>query len=368
MKKLPLMLMVLAGSTVACKGGGPGPDSDHNQVQVRAMRVETAELQKSVPTLELRLPGEVEGMRDALLASTMGGYVERVLVEKGQSVTAGTPLAYVNKSGQDAALAQAKARYDQAKSEYDRAKQAASSLSQSRRDATRFAYEQAEAAYRMARIQAERAVIRAPFDGVVADIHVEQGEVVSPGGEVARLVQVDPVIVSLSVSDRDVVNLTPGLDVQVTPSGGGTIIPGVIKRVAPAADIDSRAFVVDVEVDNADRKLLPGMIAKVNASVKQDTEAITLPQYVLVTRKDSNGVFVVREGRAFWREVTLGSLIRDQVVVTSGVEVGDHVVVTGHRDLADQDAVIVTRQGLCCTDGRVLFDDEDASGEHASAP
>ena len=369
MRKPGLLLLVLAAATPACKGGGGGEASDRNQVQVRAMRVETAEMKSSVPTLHLRLPGEVEGRRDSLLASTLGGYVERVLVEKGQEVKAGTSLAYVNKSIQDAQLAQARAAYEQAKADQDRATQAAASLSRSRRDAVRFAYEQAEAAYRMARIHAERSVIRAPFDGVVAELHVEEGEVVSPGGEVARLVQLDPVIVSLSVADRDVVNLKEGLDVQVTPSGGGEILPGVIKRVNAAANVDSRAFVVEVEVDNTERKLLPGMIAKVDASVRQEGEALTLPQYVLVTRKDANGVFVVREGKAFWREVELGSLIRDQVIVSSGVEVGDHVVVTGHRDLADQDAIIVTRQGICCTDGRVVFeDDESTDGEHASAP
>jgi membrane fusion protein (multidrug efflux system) len=314
--------------------------------------------------LRLVLPGEVEGVRDAQLASTLGGYVERVLARQGDAVAKGQPIAWINKGVQDANLSQAKAQMDLARAEMDRTTQAGASVSRARRDSARLQHQSAEAAHRLASIYAASAVVRAPFPGVIADLHVEEGEVAAPGGRVARLVQLDPVLVRLTVSDRDVVNLEPGQPVTVETDARAQVFTGVLKRVTPAADVSTRAFSVEVEVANGDGRLLPGMIARVRIAVEKESEALTIPQHVLVTRKDTNGVFVVESGRAVWREVELGPVIRDQVVVTSGIEPGQVVVVTGHRELAHMDPVIVSRSGVCCTDGRV---DYSAPVESASA-
>ena len=111
---------------------------------------------------------------------------------------------------------------------------------------------------------------------------------------------------------------------------------------------------------NPEGRLLPGMIAQVSVDGGQADDAdprIVLPQYVLVTRLDGNGVFVEEDGVAKWRPLRLGSVMRDQVIVEEGLEVGARVIVTGHRELAEGDEVIVTREGTCCEEGRVVFDE-----------
>ena len=199
---------------------------------------------------------------------------------------------------------------------------------------------------------------RAPFSGVIAKVMVEQGEVLSPGGAVARLVQLDPALVSVTVSDRDVVSLEPGLDVLVTTAAGASGVDAKIARISPVADTNTRAFRVEIDIPNAQRTLLPGMIVTVSLSVQLEPNLLSIPQYVLVTKRDGNGVFVLQDGVARWRAVELGRVVRDRVIIRSGVKVSEDVIVTGHRELADGDRVIVARKGTCCTRGRVDFGDD----------
>ena len=60
-------------------------------------------------------------------------------------------------------------------------------------------------------------------------------------------------------------------------------------------------------------------------------------------------------GKAAWQPVKVGSIVRDQAVIESGVSPGDRVVVVGHRDLAEGDLLLLAREGACCTHGRATF-------------
>ncbi len=365
----PRLWLVFLGALCACSAasaessaGAETSDEvpDRQPPSPRAIRVETAIVSPSSTRLALRLPGEVEGSRDALLAAALGGYVERVLVEEGDEVRSQQPLLRIDAATHGARLAQAQVELDAAERELARATRLGEAISAQQREAAQTRVQAAQAAVRLARVQVGRATIRAPFAGVVAELGVDPGEVAAPGAPVARLIQLDPVHVTLSVSDRDVVALRAGMEAHVFVQASGQPRAGVVHQIKPAADLRTRAFEVTVEVPNPDRHLLPGMIGQVEIAIDGGAEAIVLPQYVLVTRLEGNGVFVVEEGVAHWRSVDVDSVVHDQAVIRSGVRSGDEVVVTGHRELADGDALLVARRGHCCRDGRVYFEQEEA--------
>ncbi len=364
MKKAKLLMFTLAGAAACApaegsKGNEPAQDGRNTSAKVapqaRATRVEVATIRSSEAMLDLVLPGEVEGSRTAMLASPLGGYVEGVYVDVGDQVKTGQALAATDRSIHEARLRQAKIQLDQATTDFEAIERAGKSIAKTRRDQARFAKEGAQVNYDLAEIQAKRATVRAPFSGVIAARRVEKGEVLAPGGAVARIVQLDPIRVNLSVSDRDVVNLKEGMEVHVSADASTGALDGKIERIAPAASLDTRTFEVLVEVSNKDNQLRPGMIATVRAKVPVGGESISIPQYVLVTRLEGNGVFVEQDGVARWRDVELGGLVRGQVLVKTGINVGDRVVVTGHRELADGDKLLVAREGKCCTNGQVVF-------------
>jgi RND family efflux transporter MFP subunit len=367
---LPWVLPPLMAACSAAGGQGPVAEREGEGTatattsqatpavkQGRATRVEVATVTPSSAQLALRLPGEVEGSRDALLAAALGGFVERVSVRDGDRVKRGQILLRIDSELHEAHVARASAELAQAERDYERAKRLGQAIAAAEVERTETLVATARSALQVAKVQLSRALIRAPFDGVVAEVAVEQGEVAAPGAPVARLVQLHPAKVSLAVADRDVVALEAGMQVRVATEAGGRLHEGVITHISPAANLRTRSFTVDVEVPNEAGHLLPGMIASVEVSTQAVQDRVVLPQHVLVTRREGNGLFIVEEGRARWRPVELGPLLGRQVVIESGVETGDAVVVTGHRELSDGDGVIVARQGTCCADGRVRFEE-----------
>ncbi len=321
----------------------------------RAVRVEVVTLESGPASLELDLPGEVTGERDANLAAANGGFVERVLVQEGARVEKGQTLVRVDTALYGAQYEQAEAQRDQAQVDVDRLAKLGDLGSDAQIAMARTQLRVAEANRKLAATRLSRANVKSPFAGVVASIGVEEGEAVGPGGPVVRVVQLDPAIVTLSVSDRDVVSLAPGLPVMVTTSASSGRLEGTIVRVSPVADGRTRAFPVEVEVPNADSALLPGMIARVTATRALVEDATVIPQDWVVTLRDERGVFLADGDLAKWQPIELGAVIHDRVVVTEGLAPGAKVVITGHRNLVDGDPLIVSREGTCCAALRPQF-------------
>lgn len=351
---LVLLFAVACGDASAADEVAPrvAPETPN----ARAVRVETATVSTSEAALRVRLPGEVEGSRDALLGAALGGFVEAVSVAEGDEVRSGATLVRVDAATHAARVAQARVEVDAAERELARAERLQGTIAEQQLDAARTRVDAAKAALQSAQIGVSRAVVRAPFAGVVAQVDVERGEIAAPGAPLVRLVQLDPVLVTLSVPDRDVVALRVGMEAQVRAGAEPMPRVGRIARISPAADLRTRAFSVEVELPNADRKLLPGMIAQVEISAQGGGRRVVLPSDVLVTRLGGNGVFVARDGVAVWRPLEIESVVRDQVIVAAGLEEGDEVVVIGHRELQEGDPLLVGRHGTCCTDGRVIYD------------
>ena len=351
-------LVALAAGCTANAESVP-PDGKAGRAAGLGARVEVAEVQPTAAALDLSLTGEVEGAEDARLASALGGYVESVRVRSGDTVQKGQLLVAVDRALYGAAYDQAKAQRDLAETELGRLEQMGDAVSPSQvsQAATQLAV--AEASLKQASVRLRRASVVAPFAGVVSDVAVSEGEVAGPGNPVVRLVQLDPVKVIAQISDRDVVTLTPGMPAIVSAAAIGTQLTGEVVQVSPIGNGNTRSFEVEISVDNPDRVLLPGMVTRVSLTRDLGQE-IVLPQDWVISKREGHGVFVESGGTASWTPVTLGQVLHNQVIVEDGLQPGQRVIMTGHRELLDGDEVLVAREGVCCTDGRVSY---TATGE-----
>lgn len=318
-------------------------------------RVEVATVEPSAASLTIQLPGEVEATRDALLASALGGYVERVAVKVGDRVKKGQALAWVDSATHRARVRQAQIEVDASKRELARAQALGGSIARIELEAAQTRHDAARAGLATARVASGRAVVTAPFAGTVVDLNAEVGEVAAPGTPLVRVVQLVPAKVTASVPDRDVVVLREGQSARVVVAANATPIAGVVKHIRRAADLRTRAFQVEIEVANEDQRLLPGMIAQVHIEPAADEPRLVISQDWLVTRGKDVGAFVVDGEVARYRALTLGPVIRDRIVISGGLSSGDLLVITGHRNLADGDRLLISRRGVCCTDGRVVY-------------
>ncbi len=328
---------------VACSGEDEKKVASPREIpNAKATRVETRMVHVGPAVLVLELPGEVGSLHDASLASPRGGYVERVMAKRGDYVRAGTSLAQIDSTAARADAARAEAEWTLAKTEMDVVLQAPDSVSNARRTRAIAQLKSAEANHALAKAMMNRSQIIAPFSGVVNDIDVEVGEVLAPGMRVARIVDVDHLKVSVSVSDRDIAWTKQGVDAVVKADGGRITLKTKVARVDAAADMETRTFIAELDVSSGSG-LRPGMLVTVMLSAQAGQTVITIPQYALVTRGIANGVFVVKDGKAHWRDIVAGGLLSHDIIVEKGLQKGDEIVVRGHRELTEGDPVLVVR-------------------------
>ena len=351
-------LLTAALTGCAASGVTADPETDAaSNAPANALRIETAVLQPSPATVNISIPGEITGSRDAMLAAALGGFVEARKADAGDVVRSGQVLALVDFSTYAAGLDLAEAQLAQAQAERARLDKMGDFVTDQQLVSANTQVKQAQAQRDQAAIRKSRSVIKAPFSGTIASINAEPGEVTNPGTPIARVVQLDPIKVTLSVPDRDVVALTKGMPVKLTTAATSKVFEGTITHIGAAADKSTRTFLVEAELPNPDHALLPGMIARVSAQRTLGDATLIVPQDWIVTNSTGQGMFVEKAGVAEWHPVELGAIVRDQVVVMAGVAPGDHLVVSGHRTLVQGDPLIVARQGVCCEAGRAVFEE-----------
>lgn len=338
--------------------------------QLSGARVEVAVITRTERNLSLRVPGEVEGMRDALLSSSNGGYIESVEVREGDHVRKGAVLARVDAQTYSTRLVRAQVELKAAERELERTETLGTAVPTSELDQAQDRVATAKAQLSELQVAASRAVVNAPFDGVVVSVDAEVGEVAAPGTPLFRLVQLQPIRVSIALADRDLSITRLGMPATVELSARSGTYEGKVVQISQAASTKTRSFEALVELPNEGEELLPGMIAQVTLRADEDSPAkgsgdaagkLLISQDWLVTAKRGVGVFVARDGKAAWRDLKLGSVLRRQVEVKEGLEAGDRLIITGHRTLVEGDQVLVHREGRCCVEGRPIFAEEGVS-------
>jgi len=198
----------------------------------------------------------------------------------------------------------------------------------------------AEAGLAAARVRVRDLVLTAPFAGTIVQRMVEPGESVSPAIPSFLLAQLDAVNVELAVPERNRTALRVGQTATVTvDSLPGRMFNGRIAEISPGASAVSRAFVVKVRVPNQQRMLQPGMFARGTIVTGSRPSVLQISERAVITTAGGPVVFVVQNGRAVRRAVTLGERQEGLVEVKSGVQVGEMVVIEGQEGLTDNQAV-----------------------------
>jgi RND family efflux transporter MFP subunit len=319
-----------------------------------------------------RYSGNVEPGTRVDLAFKVGGYIREIAqqktpegtrkVQEGDWVKAGTILAVVREADYEtqvaagnAALAEAVAAQKQAQLDFDRAEKLVASNSiakveldaqSARLDTAKARVEGAQTRIREAQMQLADCTLRAPIDGVVLKRPIEVGSLVAPGAVGFVIADTKTVKVVFGAPDRLIEKLKPGgqLDVGFESIQGGDF-KGTITRISPSADPKSRVFDVEATIANANDQLKVGMIAKLVIPEAALTErALVLPLTAVVrSPHDPRGfsVYVVESDHAKIRDVKLGEVIGNQVIVTEGLKVGDRIVSMGATLLSDGERVRV---------------------------
>jgi membrane fusion protein, multidrug efflux system len=243
--------------------------------------------------------------------------VTSVNVEKGQSVAVGDLICTLDRGTREAAVAQAEAALVQAQSQFDtneslRAKDlvpANSSL------ALEAALKSAQAALDNAKSELERTNVKTQVAGIVQDPLASVGNMLTPGQPCATVVELDPMLFVGTVPEARIGQARLGLPAKITAVTGQTV-EGKVSYIASTADAATRSFAVEIEIPNADGKVLSGITATATVNIGT-LPAHLLPQSVLTLDDEGAlGVRAVKDNVVEFYPVTIVSDSREGVWVT----------------------------------------------------
>lgn len=368
MRPTPAPVLLLAGAAafaLACSGGGEKKGPGGGKGGPPSFPVETAKVASRNVEYAVTAVGSVEAFEKVQVTARVAGVVEQVKFVEGESVETGTALVEIEPRRYQLAVEAARANVQKAEA----AKADAEAALARRKAVTEknpglipgeeiatFATRvqtaaadvaQARSALDQAELNLRDAFVRAPVAGRIETRTVTTGQFVSPGGVLATLVRRDPLLLRFQVPSEDARNLRPGLVARFRVPGDQGEFRARITHVAGAAEASSRMVAVTAQVDDSRRAALrPGAFADVTVPVGGVARAAVIPQTAIRPSERGFLAFVVEDGKARERILTLGLRTTEGLVeVKGGLKGGEELVVRGAEALREGLAVKVSAPG-----------------------
>lgn len=285
------------------------------------------------------LPASVEPVKSVTVSAEIPGKVEWLGAAEGASVKEGQELVRIDRRTLQNGVDLAQVAFNAAETNFKRNEplHEKGMISVSDFDAARVTLAAARTSLEAAKIALDKSTIKSPASGVLNRKYIEIGEYVSPGRNVFDIVDVSKVKVVVQVPEKDITFVKCGTLMGVMlGTGEDSIVPGVVSYRSVVADVNTRTYRVEVTVDNAQMKLLPGMIVRMVLLRRMIENAIAVPLFTVIPHEGRAVVFVATDdSRASEREVKLGTTDGHNIEVTSGLKAGERLVTEGQRQLRD---------------------------------
>lgn len=349
-----LGLLTLVGAP-ACKSASAQPSSVASE-PVAARHVETQSVgARTVPTW-LSLTGQLKGSRETDLAANANGRVTRTLVERGEAVKSGQPIAIIDTRSAALNLAEARASAESAAAAAENAKLTCEryrslldqgAISQFEYDRVSVQCRTSDLTVSAAKARAALAgqivgdgVIRAPFAGSIAERYVDVGEFVRSDTRVVTLVDLSALRLEFTIPEASISAARAGAKVRFSVAGyPDRKFEGTLKYVSTSVRPTTRDVVAEAIVDAPDVALRPGMFASVQLAAGTQSSPV-VPRRALVERDGRLVAFVETNGRLEERIVQTGELLGEEVSIQRGIAAGEKLVSSPSADLQNGQRIL----------------------------
>lgn len=341
--KVQNYLIILITGTVLLACGGESQESETQEELVKTVNITTKTVAPSTFASYVRVVGNVETSNDIMISAEVNGRVIDYKVVEGAQVKKGQTIVKID----DSKLKQEKARLEamtsQTKEQYERLKKVyeedgiGSELDYLN---AKYAYEQSNSALESIKIDLENTSIKAPFNGEVEAIMVEEGEMVSPGMQVVRLIGSDAYKIVAGVPARysDAVQIGDKVDVWFDTQVKDTL-NSAINYVGGSINPQNRTFRIETRLPN-NKSYKVDMIANLRLKTVELSNVLVISEEFVYSKDSRYVVYVLsenEEGKAVAneREVKLGLSYQTNVIIEEGLAEGDKLITLGSAFLDD---------------------------------
>ena len=314
-----------------------GKNQKKTNVRIKQVNLESLSIQSTY--VGYLLPN-----KRVLMRSEIDGVIEKIDFEEGDEITKGKRLVDISTKEHrlklkiaitDSNLADINIKRDE--------KLAAQNLiPNAQLDQTKTRAESASLNKELAEISLNKSLISSPLKGTIKTRHIKVGEFVRKGDKLVEILDIDKIIVKVNIPEQEILSIQVGQNVEVALyiMEKKTFL-GRVKNIGLEADSSNRTFPVEILVDNKERQLRAGMLARATFTKNVDQDQIVIPRHTVLERDQGRVVYVFEDGKAFRRDITIGLSQLDQVQVVQGLNKGELIVVEGHTKLTDGEEVNV---------------------------
>lgn len=298
-------------------------------------------------TSQLSITGTIYANNDVNVMSETSGKVVAVYAKVGDYKQAGSVLVQVDDELKKAAFMSAEANWEKAKKDYERFQKLSQekSVTDSQIEQVKVGAAMAEANYIVAKRQMEDTKVKTPISGYVTMRNVDVGVMLQGAPQptlVANVVDISRVKVKVNISETDAVILKAGNPVKVTADVyPGVVFSGRIESISNKSD-EAHTYPTEISIVNQNaHQLKAGMFVRAEFSSMKDRDAIVVPRSALVGSVKNPQVFVVENGIAKLRNLTIGTESGRDIQVIGGLTVGEVLIVNGQNNLVDNTKVAI---------------------------
>lgn len=337
------IILIFAGMSILLVSCGSDEEESKSMQQIQSEEgipvvVEKVEYKSFTKTLSFF--SRLTGIKEAIEGASVGGRIEKINFKVGDNVKKGDIIIEFPKDAIAIQYEQAKSAFDAAEKNYNRMKTLleAGEISQANFDGVETQYLVAK---RNFETQKQMMFVEAPFDGTVTSIMVNEGDNVKGKDPLFSVIQLDKMRTRVWATENEITLIKNGMNAFLEYQGKKYF--GKVLERSMAMDPSKQAYYVDIEFNNASKKLKSGPTVNVSIIVYENQEAIIIPRNLL--NQDTNGqfVFIEKNGNAEKRYVTNGNDSGIDFEISSGLDIGDNLIVKGSVNLTNGTKVKVTQ-------------------------
>jgi len=322
------------------------------------LTVDVAKVELLQPENMLTFPGELESFYGTDMFPKINSYIKIIHVDIGDRVKEGQLLVELEAPEIESQLSEAYSKMKSAEATFGATQANYKRLLQTNKtpgavSANDIEYAKAHTVsdslqvvaasvhYNAAQQTASYLKIIAPFDGIITDRQLAPGDFVGPGERsvipILKMKNESKLRLHIAIPEKYIAEIEEGKEINFTvKSFPNSMFKGKITRLSKNVDTKTRSEIIEILIDNADGKLMPGMYATVSLPSQRNEKSLFVPETAIVTNMEK--CFVIKidaTKKAHWVSVQKGNKAKDKVEVYGDLKEGDTVIKQGSDEIKD---------------------------------